>query len=295
MSRVDPRTPVLVGAGVAHQPSTTRTRRSKPIELMAQACERAAHTRRRCSATRAVDPRAARHVALPRSRAAPADAVRRRRPHGDRRVRHPPADAVHARVHRDRDRRARRRRWSSAARPSTAISAPRSPARVRRRPSSGTSCADDVLVPAAEIIPPIEIAAGLTIPRRCSTRSIETALRAARGETVATHARASGRAVGRRSARSPRPTPTRGAVTRSTPEFLVVAVGQEPDARGAVHEMALLAVERRPGVGVRALLGRRRRALRRAHATGGCSRSRRSSRTPWCRCRSAASCTGPLR
>ena len=55
---------------------------------------------------------------------------------------------------------------------------------------------DDVLVPAAEIIPPIEIAAGLTIPA-AQYAIIETALRAARGQTVATHAQRAGRAVGR--------------------------------------------------------------------------------------------------
>ena len=74
---------------------------------------------------------------------------------------------------------------------------------------------DDVLVPAAEIIPPIEIAAGLTIPA-AQYAIIETALRAARGQTVATP-RASWPSCGPGSARSPRPTPTRGAGTRSRP------------------------------------------------------------------------------
>ena len=49
-------------------------------------------------------------------------------------------------------------------------------------------------------------------------------------------------------------------------------VGQEPDARGAVHQVALLAVERRPGRRVRALLHRGRRPRRRARRTGACTR-----------------------
>lgn len=47
--------------------------------------------------------------------------------------------------------------------------------------------ADEVLAPAAEIIPHIEIAAGLTVPA-AQYAIIETALRAARGLTVARHA-----------------------------------------------------------------------------------------------------------
>ena len=46
---------------------------------------------------------------------------------------------------------------------------------------------DELLVPDAEIIPQIEIAAGLTVPAG-QYAVIETALRAARGQTVAQHA-----------------------------------------------------------------------------------------------------------
>ena len=75
----------------------------------------------------------------------------------------------------------------SAARPSTAISAAQI-AGTRTPETEQTGVVpDDVLVPDAEIIPQVEIAAGLTIPA-AQYAIIETALRAARGQTVATHA-----------------------------------------------------------------------------------------------------------
>ena len=72
-------------------------------------------------------------------------------------------------------------------------------------------------------------------------------------------------------------------------------LGGEPDARGAVHEMALLAVECRSGGRVHPLLGGRRRRATACLATGGCSRSPQSSRTTWCRSCGAPSCTARRR
>ena len=76
--------------------------------------------------------------------------------------------------------------------------------------------------------------------------AVETALRSTLGESVAENARATaelwagfsrGRGV------EPRRVATRPGDAR-VPR---APVGQEPDARGAVHQVALLAVERRPG------------------------------------------------
>ena len=72
----------------------------------------------------------------------------------------------------------------------------------------GGSAPDDTLVPASEILPPPEIAAGLiSAPLQYSV--LETALRAARGETVAENA-ARQRSCGPRPAGWPPRIPTRG-------------------------------------------------------------------------------------
>ncbi len=68
-------------------------------------------------------------------------------------------------------------------------------------------------------------------------------------------------------------------------------VGEEPDARGAVHEAALLAVERRPGRRVRAVLVGSRRSRRCARRTSGCTHWPSPSRTTCSRSRSARSST----
>ncbi len=119
---------------------------------------------------------------------------------------------------------------------------------------------DEAIRPADEIIPAPERAAGfMSAPLMYS--ALETALRSSLGESVAENARGNGQPVvavqrGRGvESRRVAPRPGRAGVPRAP-------VGQEPDAGGPVHEVALLAVERRPGRRVRAVLHRGRRPRR---------------------------------
>ena len=202
----------------------------------------------------------------------------RTRAHGDRRARRAAAHPVHSCVPCHRERRSRRRRrrgWRSEvprpARPHH--SAPRRSTPCRPR----TSCPTRRSVPADEIIPAPERAAGFmsaplhvlgvrdgaaVVARRVGGRE-----RARNGRAVVAVQRGRGVESRRVATR-----PGRAGVPRAP-------VGQEPDARGAVHEVALLAVERRPGRRVRAVLHRGRRPRRCARRAPRRIRWRRSSRT----------------
>ena len=178
---------------------------------------------------------------------------------------------VTRRVHRDRARRsrrrARRRRRGQVPRSARA----RSRGRVRRRPSKRTSLRTSAR------------------PRRRDHPADRDRRRphhpggAVRDhrDRVARRARPDGgdarggarRAVGGVQ-RDRRRQPRRVAPRRDRARVPVVAVGQEPDVRGAVHEMALLAMERRPGRRRSWCARPKQRSAPACRATTGCSRSR---------------------
>ena len=146
----------------------------------------------------------------------------------------------------------------------------------------GRATPDDVLVPAAEIIPPDRDRRRPHDPG-CAVRGDRDRVRAGRGrDGRAPRARALP-GCGRGSARSRRRIPTRGGGTRSRPDVPVGAVGREPDVRGAVHEGGTA----HSGTSTRrrrsCCAPSKRRSARASPRGRGCSRSRRSSRTRWSR------------
>ena len=184
---LDSRTPVLVGAGVAHQHVDDPDMALEAIELMALACERAAPASVLASAQSILVPRGTWRYRDPgRLLATRYGATDARTVIGEFGVLQQTLVT---------------RACSAIARGELAIAlvvGGEAKYRDLRAQIAGTrapeteqldATPDGRLVPAAEIIPPIEIAAGLTIPA-AQYAIIESALRAARGESVATHARA---------------------------------------------------------------------------------------------------------
>ena len=285
---LDSRTPVLVGAGVAHQHVDDPDMALEAIELMALACERAAPASVLASAQSILVPRGTWRYHDPgRLLATRYGATDARTVIGEFGVLQQTLVT---------------RACSAIARGELAVAlvvGGEAKYRDLRAQIAGTRASeteqldatpDDRLVPAAEIIPPIEIAAGLTIPA-AQYAIIESALRAARGESVRAQ-REHSPSCGRGSARSPPPTRTLWRRDSGRARAPVVAVGPEPHVRGAVHEVALLAMERGPGRGVRRVLARSGGALGHRPARTGRSRWRRSSPTRWCPSHSETSCTG---
>jgi acetyl-CoA C-acetyltransferase len=184
---LDPRTPVLVGAGVAHQHVDDPYVALEAIELMNLACERAAPAALLARAQSILVPRGTWRYRDPgRLLAARFGANDSRTVIGEFGILQQTLVT---------------RACSAIARGELDVAlvvGGEAKYRDLRAQIAGTRASeteqldvtpDDVLVPAAEIIPPIEIAAGLTIPA-AQYAIIETALRAARGQSVATHARA---------------------------------------------------------------------------------------------------------
>jgi acetyl-CoA C-acetyltransferase len=182
--RIDSRTPVLVGAGVAHQHLDDPDAALEAIELMALACERAAPLSLLAAAQTILVPRG----------------TWRYRDPGRLLAKRFGADA-HTVVSEFGilQQTLVTRACSAITRGELDVAlvvGGEAKYRDLRAQIAGTRASeteqmgvtpDDVLVPAAEIIPRIEIAAGLTMPA-AQYAVIETALRAARGQTVATHA-----------------------------------------------------------------------------------------------------------
>jgi acetyl-CoA C-acetyltransferase len=184
---LDPRTPVLVGAGVAHQHVDDPEIALEAIELMSLACERAAPTSLLARAQSILVPRGTWRYRDPgRLLAARFGATDAHTVVGEFGILQQTLVT---------------RACNAIARGGLDVAlvvGGEAKYRDLRAQIAGTRASeteqvdvapDDVLVPAAEIIPPIEIAAGLTIPA-AQYAIIETALRAARGQPVVTHARA---------------------------------------------------------------------------------------------------------
>ncbi len=181
---LDTRTPVVVGAGVAHQHVDEPAAALEAIELMALACERAAPPSLLAAAQTILVPRGTWRYSDPGRLLATRLGADAHTVIGEFGILQQTlvtrACAAIARGEIDialvvggeakyRDLRARIAGTRASETEQTGV------------------IPDDVLVPTAEIIPQIEIAAGLTIPA-AQYAVIETALRAARGQTVATHA-----------------------------------------------------------------------------------------------------------
>jgi acetyl-CoA C-acetyltransferase len=183
---LDPRTPVLVGAGVAHQHVDDPELALEAIELMGLACERAAPAALLARAQSILVPRGTWRYRDPgRLLATRFGAADARTVIGEFGILQQTLVT---------------RACSAIARGELDVAlvvGGEAKYRDLRAQIAGTPAAeteqtdvvpDEVLVPAAEIIPRIEIAAGLTIPA-AQYAIMETALRAARGQSVATHAR----------------------------------------------------------------------------------------------------------
>ena len=183
--RLDPRTPVLVGAGVAHQHVDDPDAALEAIDLMAQACERAAPASLLARAQTILVPRGTWRYRDPGRLLAARFGADARTVIGEFGILQQTLVTSAC---------------TAIARGDVEVAlvvGGEAKYRDLRAQIAGTRASeteqldvapDDVLVPATEIIPPIEIAAGLTIPA-AQYAIIETALRAARGQTVATHAR----------------------------------------------------------------------------------------------------------
>jgi acetyl-CoA C-acetyltransferase len=181
---IDPRTPVLVGAGVAHQRVDDPAVADEAVELMATACERAAPPSVLSAVQTILLPRgtwrysdpgrllAARYGAVPHTVVGEFGVLQQTLlTRACRAIADGELDValVVGGEAKYRDLRAQ----------------------ITGRPAAETEQSgvdpDETLVPAQEIIPRIEIDARLTTPA-AQYAIIETALRAARGQTVATHA-----------------------------------------------------------------------------------------------------------
>ena len=190
---------------------------------MALACERAA------PAVAAREPR--RSILVPRGTwryrdpgRLLADALRRRRPHRDRRVRHPAADARDARVHARSRAVSSTSRWSSAARRSTATSARRSRARARPRPSRSASTPDERARPRRRDHPADRDRRRPHDPGRAVRGDRDRVARRARRDGGDARA-SSSPSCGRGSATSPPPNPDAWRRDAIAPEFLSSPVG----------------------------------------------------------------------
>jgi acetyl-CoA C-acetyltransferase len=181
---IDPRTPVLVGAGVAHQQVADPDVALEAIELMALACERAAPPSLLAAAQAVLVPRGTWRYSDPGRLLAARFGADARTVIGEFGILQQTlvTGACAAIARGDLD--------------VAVVVGGEAKYRDLRAQIGGTRAfeteqagvvPDELLVPDAEIIPQIEIAAGLTVPAG-QYAVIETALRAARGQTVAQHA-----------------------------------------------------------------------------------------------------------
>jgi acetyl-CoA C-acetyltransferase len=182
---LDPRTPVLVGAGVAHQHVDDPDAALEAIDLMARACGRAAPASLLARAQAILVPRGTWRYRDPGRLLATRFGADARTVIGEFGILQQTLVT---------------RACTAVARGDLDVAVVvggEAKYRDLRAQIAGTRASeteqldvspDEVLVPATEIIPPIEIAAGLTIPA-AQYAIIETALRAARGQSVTTHAR----------------------------------------------------------------------------------------------------------